>query len=594
MPVNIKFGPDKNGDGIDDCYVLDALNTSERKRRDLFIFDGQTGASLAVYPLPFVTWDFDFGADGNGDGQPELLLIDSTGIYRIDGKSGNFIDHYTNPLFGGGLENASSLTFGPDGHAYVADLGTNSVIRFDGFPTISASISLDEGNPGFTPTSTSTRVGIGRIIDLRNSNESGEGSLREGIKKANVEVDDSKRTAIPDRLPVTIVNRIPGTGPHKIVLNTRLPAIIGSWITLDGRDSTGHPGIIIDGSQLQNADDGLTLEGGNARLRGLIIQNMPRHGIVLKNKGGNVIEHSIIGTNFEGSENLGNSGAGIYVENLGTNIIGEGLIGIGNTIAFNKEGGIVIKNGTSNYIHHNSIFANVGLGIDLGGDGHTENDMDDSDIGPNNLQNYPETQEVEIMSGNITLTYSVPSDPAHSLYPINVDFFIADSTGEQGQTYIWTETIYQENQNSLKTITFAPALMVNENDQIVATATDASGNTSEFYVPKVSTATSVVSSFIGFSFPQNFPNPFQGTTQIKYTLPITSFVRVSIYNAVGQQVSELVQEKQRPGDYFVTWDTIGKSARRLTAGIYYCRMEITSDAKAGGQYVQYLKMILIR
>ena len=62
-----------------------------------------------------------------------------------------------------------------------------------------------------------------------------------------------------------------------------------------------------------------------------------------------------------------------------------------NTIANNGGDGVtVVSNGaTGNRIEKNSIHDNVGLGIDLGDDGVTANDNDDSDSGPNNLQNYP-------------------------------------------------------------------------------------------------------------------------------------------------------------------------------------------------------------
>src|SRR5262249_1482087 len=75
--------------------------------------------------------------------------------------------------------------------------------------------------------------------------------------------------------------------------------------------------------------------------------------------------------------------------------------GVGNVIAFNGGAGVVVgtdtahgflatQAGTGNAVLGNSIFANAGLGIDLGNaDGVTPNDPGDADTGPNNFQNFP-------------------------------------------------------------------------------------------------------------------------------------------------------------------------------------------------------------
>ncbi len=67
-----------------------------------------------------------------------------------------------------------------------------------------------------------------------------------------------------------------------------------------------------------------------------------------------------------------------------------------------------------------------------------------------------------------------------------------------------------------------------------------------------------------YSIEQNYPNPFNPTTTIRYALPKTSHVSIAIYNALGQKVTELVNEKMNAGRYQVNFD-----AAQLSSGIYF-------------------------
>jgi hypothetical protein len=63
---------------------------------------------------------------------------------------------------------------------------------------------------------------------------------------------------------------------------------------------------------------------------------------------------------------------------------------------------------------------------------------------------------------------------------------------------------------------------------------------------------------------QNFPNPFNHNTVIGYKIPNTSDVDLSVYNILGQKVTTLVSEKQKPGTYEYAWD-----ASQFASGIYF-------------------------
>ena len=70
---------------------------------------------------------------------------------------------------------------------------------------------------------------------------------------------------------------------------------------------------------------------------------------------------------------------------------------------------------------------------------------------------------------------------------------------------------------------------------------------------------------------QNSPNPFNPTTEIRFTLPSPMSVRLDVYNIVGQKVSTLVDGRFDAGDHYVTWDASGRAS-----GIYFYRL-MTSD-----------------
>jgi len=85
-----------------------------------------------------------------------------------------------------------------------------------------------------------------------------------------------------------------------------------------------------------------------------------------------------------------------------------------------------------------------------------------------------------------------------------------------------------------------------------------------------------------FSLSQNFPNPFNPRTIINYQLSMFSFVSIKVYDVLGNEVVELVNEKQNAGSYSVEFDGSG-----FASGIYFYRLET-------GSFVDTKKMTLIK
>jgi parallel beta-helix repeat protein len=254
--------------------------------------------------------------------------------------------------------------------------------------------------------------------------------------------------------------------------------------------ANGGDGIAVsDADHTQIGDSGVLFTFGN------IIGGNGGVGISLK--GPSTVASTVV-RNYVGSDGsnnqLGNSGAGIYIaDSASKNNVGlKNDLNSGNVIAFNGGPGVWIDTSAAccNLVDPNSIHDNKGLGLQLGTSTNAlPNDPGDADSGPNNLQNYPEIISCQLdASGNLNIQYKVDSAPAYSDYGANglsVEFFKADST-MAGKTFLGS-TNYTAGEYAAGTpgvvnfvVQNAASLGVTGGDQIVATATDAAGNTSEF------------------------------------------------------------------------------------------------------------------
>ena len=90
-----------------------------------------------------------------------------------------------------------------------------------------------------------------------------------------------------------------------------------------------------------------------------------------------------------------------------------------------------------------------------------------------------------------------------------------------------------------------------------------------------------------FQLAQNFPNPFNPETTIRYTIPRTAEVQLEIYNALGQRVRTLVAGTQNAGAYDVVWNGRNDVGEMVSSGIYLYRLR-------AGNSVLTRKMLLMQ
>ena len=85
-----------------------------------------------------------------------------------------------------------------------------------------------------------------------------------------------------------------------------------------------------------------------------------------------------------------------------------------------------------------------------------------------------------------------------------------------------------------------------------------------------------------FSLSQNFPNPFNPTTEIRFEVGGLGFVSLKIYDILGRVVATLVNENLSAGSYIATWD-----ASKFPSGMYFYKLQ-------AGTFSKTKKLILLK
>jgi hypothetical protein len=85
-----------------------------------------------------------------------------------------------------------------------------------------------------------------------------------------------------------------------------------------------------------------------------------------------------------------------------------------------------------------------------------------------------------------------------------------------------------------------------------------------------------------YALSQNFPNPFNPSTEIKFSITTHERVTLKVFNALGEQVAELLNETMPAGNHSVQWN-----AQNIASGIYFYRIQ-------SGSFTQTKRMILLK
>jgi len=332
-----------------------------------------------------------------------------------------------------------------------------------------------------------------------------QGTSRLNVIQGNyIGTDKSGKKAIPNDYGILIMyspdNLVGGTtalarniisgnlhdGIHTVGDTARNNTITGNYIGVDatGKKKLPQPGW---GVYLESADN--TIGGLTAKERNVISAN-GQGNIRLSGTGasGNRVRGNYLGPAADGKKNPGGGYWGLVVAGgASNNVIGGRETGAGNLIAFNTETGVVVITDTSvgNSILGNSIIATGKMPIDLKYDGVTGNDYQDKDTGPNQLQNAPELTATETATG-VNVNGKLHSTPGTSF---RLEFFSSCTRNSQniagGEKFLGA---FDVTTSSMGDALFSYLLPRSKCHIITATATDPSGNTSEFSLWKGKTA----------------------------------------------------------------------------------------------------------
>ena len=293
-----------------------------------------------------------------------------------------------------------------------------------------------------------------------------------------------------------------GAGDHGgIVIQSGLSfgtsgnVVQGNYI---GTDSTGNValGFIGDGIVIFNSSDD-NLIGGTAAGAGNVISG---NGFGFRIEGtsagadgpptGNILQGNFIGVGADGSTPVPNRVQGVRIAVAHNTIVGGSAPGAGNVIAFNGPGEEIGVNGIevlgdntrNNSIRGNSIYSNGRLGIDISPGGVTPNDTGDVDSGANNIQNFPLITSVVSAAGQTTITGTLNSTPSTNFI---LDFYsnaVCDSSGngEGAKPFALNPAAVMTDANGNASFNVIVPTTLPAGRIITATATDPSGNTSEF------------------------------------------------------------------------------------------------------------------
>ena len=93
----------------------------------------------------------------------------------------------------------------------------------------------------------------------------------------------------------------------------------------------------------------------------------------------------------------------------------------------------------------------------------------------------------------------------------------------------------------------------------------------------------------GWSLQENYPNPFNPSTTIEYSLHQPGDVSLIVYNLLGEEVARLVDRAHQAGNYKISWD-----ASNISSGIYFYRLQVRQTGGRASDFIETKKMLLLK
>jgi len=333
---------------------------------------------------------------------------------------------------------------------------------------------------------------------------------------------------------------------------TNTNSLIGNLIGTNISGTAAIPnetGVHIDGCTYANFVDSNLISGNRAN--GItLFATYSDYNTIIRNK---------IGTDITGTLPLGNGIQGILITQGSANNTIGGSPANANIIAYNGRNGVSIEseNCDHNLLSCNSIYNNGYFGIELYGDyGFNENDLGDSDAGPNDLLNGPVILNITYSGSQATIFGYIdvanPTTTKIEIYrALHNDIYCSSGKDYLGSTYC-----NAQGQWSF-TFTFASSA-----DYYTALSIDATNNTSEFSKEFPLQIPSGINSFSNNNGMSIYPNPVTIGKQLIIEIEASTYANASLYNILGDKIIDISLNNNK----ITTIET-----KEIPSGIYFLK-----------------------
>ncbi len=454
----------------------------------------------------------------HGFDRASAIANQNNGVAITGGASSNTIGG-SSAAGAGDLISGNAPTLSSGDGVYISDAGTTGNLVLGntiGLNVSGAVLGNGYGGVDLRPGASANTIG-GTSPSTRNilsGNVIGVlivGSASNLVEGNSIGTDPAGNSARPNSFGVLVSN---GATSNTIGGNAALGAgNVISGNSLDGveiRNSGANGNVLVGdliglnamGNALGNGRTGVqiynnsgnTVGGSSPALRNVISSNSA-DAVDVFGLGAfsNVILGNDIGTDPTGTTARANGGVGVALfSSAHGNTIGGALPGSGNVISGNSGAGVSVlgSQAVGDSILGDLIFANGTIGIDLGGDGATPNHPGGAVSGPNSLQNHPVLTSAYSTPMTTILGGTLDSLPNSSF---RVEMF-AGPPGGGSSVFLGFATVATGGSGH-GSFSFQTAFRVDPGWVVTATATDSSGDTSEFSAPAtVSQTTDVTSS----------------------------------------------------------------------------------------------------
>jgi hypothetical protein len=97
-----------------------------------------------------------------------------------------------------------------------------------------------------------------------------------------------------------------------------------------------------------------------------------------------------------------------------------------------------------------------------------------------------------------------------------------------------------------------------------------------------------------FALYQNFPNPFNPSTTIRFDMPVDGVVTAVIYDLLGQRIRILLDDKREAGSHSISWNGRDEGGIEVSSGVYFCGIKVVPSPHDAKTYTAFKAMVMLK